>query len=65
MGILPILGILLFGTAIFLGGGLMGWLLKGLGSIFDLLLEGNRYGCGCILKVLFWIFAIMLFFVIL
>lgn len=62
MEILAIIGILFLIGVLFTGGGILGWLLKGFGGIFDLLWEGNEFGCGCILKVLFWIFIIMLLF---
>ena len=60
MEILAIIGILVLIGVLFTGGGILGWLLKGVGSIFGLLWEGNEYGCGCVLKALFWIFIIML-----
>jgi hypothetical protein len=56
MEILAIIGIIVVGLAIFTGGGILGWLLKGLGSIFELLLEG----WGSCLRVIFWIFLIFL-----
>jgi hypothetical protein len=56
MEILAIIGIIVVGLAIFTGGGILGWLLKGMGSIFDLLLEGWR---SC-LNVILWIFLIFL-----
>ena len=59
MEILAIIGIIVVGLAIFTGGGILGWLFKGLGSIFELLLEG----WGSCLRVIFWIFLILLFLI--
>ena len=43
--------ILIF-ALIFVGGGLLGWVLKGLGAIFDVLLEGSQNCLGCGLKII-------------
>ena len=58
MEVLAIIGIIIVGLAIFTGGGILGWLLKGLGAIFEFLLEG----WGSCLRVLVWIVLIILFF---
>ena len=42
MEILSFIGILLLFALLFVGGGLLGWLLKGLSEVFSFLLEG----CG-------------------
>lgn len=43
--------ILIF-ALIFVGSGLLGWVLKGLGAIFDFLLEGSQNCLGCGLKII-------------
>ena len=57
MEVLAIIGIIVVGLAIFTGGGILGWLFKGLGAIFEFLLEG----WGSCLRVIVWIILIMLF----
>lgn len=57
MEVLAIIGIIVVGLAIFTGGGILGWLFKGLGAIFEFLLEG----WGSCLRVLVWIVLIILF----
>ena len=42
MEILSFIGILLLFALLFVGGGLLGWVLKGLSEVFGFLLEG----CG-------------------
>ena len=42
MEILSFIGILLLLALLFVGGGLLGWVFKGLSHVFDFLLEG----CG-------------------
>lgn len=56
MEVLAIIGILLILLAIFTGGGILGWILRGIQGIFSLLAEGwsNIFGC------LFWAFIILL-----
>ena len=56
MEILAIIGIIVLILIIFTGGGLLGWLLKGLGVIFEFLLEG----WGSCLRVIFWIVIIFI-----
>ena len=56
MEILAIIGIIVLILIIFTGGGLLGWLLKGLGAIFEFLLEG----WGSCLRVIFWIILILI-----
>lgn len=55
MEILAIIGIIVLGLIIFMGGGILGWLLKGIGAIFDLQLEG----WGSCLRVVAWIVLIL------
>ncbi len=57
MEILAIIGILVLILIIFTCGGILGWLLKGIGAVFDLLLEG----WGSCLRVIAWIIIILLF----
>ena len=61
MEILAIIGILALILIVFTGGGILGWLLKGIGSIFELLLEG----WGSCLRVIVWIFLILLLLLVL
>lgn len=56
MEVLAIIGIIVVGLAIFTGGGILGWLFKGLGAIFEFLLEGWS---SC-LRVIFWIILIII-----
>jgi hypothetical protein len=57
MEVLAILGILVLILIIFMGGGILGWLFKGVGAIFEFLLEG----WGSCLRVIVWIVLILLF----
>ena len=56
MEVLAIIGVIIVGLAIFTGGGILGWLLKGLGAIFEFLLEG----WGSCLRVIVWIILIII-----
>ena len=55
MEILAIFGLLAIIAVVFTGGGLLGWALKGMGSIFEFLSKG----WGSCLRVIFWIFVIL------
>ena len=57
MEILAIIGILVLLLIVFTGGGILGWLFKGIGAIFEFLLEG----WGSCLRVIVWIVLILLF----
>ena len=57
MEILVIIGLIVLGLAIFTGGGILGWILKGIGGIFELLFDG----WGSCLRVIAWIILIFLF----
>ena len=57
MEVLTIIGVIVLIIIIFTGGGILGWLFKGLGAIFEFLLEG----WGSCLRVIVWIILIMLF----
>ena len=56
MEVLAIIGIIVLILIIFTGGGILGWLLKGLGAIFEFLLEG----WGSCLRVIVWIILILI-----
>ena len=57
MEILAIIGLLVLVLIFFTGGGILGWIIKGIGSIFELLLDG----WGSCLRVIAWIILILLF----
>ena len=57
MEVLAIIGILFLILIIFMSGGILGWLFKGVGAIFEFLLEG----WGSCLRVIAWIVLILLF----
>lgn len=61
MEILAIIGILVLILIVFIGGGILGWIFNGIGSIFGLLLEG----WGSCLSVIVWIILIFLFLLVL
>ena len=54
MEILIIIGLIVVILAVFTGGGILGWIFKGIGSIFELLLDG----WGSCLRVIGWIIII-------
>jgi len=57
MEILTIIGVVVLLLIIFTGGGILGWIFKGIGSVFELLFEG----WGACLRVIGWIILILLF----
>ena len=59
MEILAVIGIIALLALLFTGGGLFGWLLRGLEVIFGFLVEGNQNCLGCIIKII--VAAIFLF----
>ena len=59
MEILAIIGIIVLILIVFTGGGIIGWIFKGLGSIIDLLFEG----WGSCFRVIAWIIIILLFLI--
>jgi len=61
MEILAIIGLLVLLLIVFTGGGILGWLFKGIGAIFDLLLDG----WGSCLRVILWIIIIFCLLVVL
>ena len=50
MEILAIIGIIILGLLVFVGGGLFGWGLKGVGAVFDFLFKGWDSCIGAILS---------------
>ena len=56
MEILAVIGILIVILAVFAGGGILGWVFKGIGGIFDFLLSG----WGSCLRVIVWIIIIFM-----
>lgn len=56
MEILAIIGLIVLILVIFTGGGIIGWLFKGLGSVIELLFEG----WGACFRVIAWIIIIFL-----
>ena len=52
MTILTIIGVFVLIVLLFVGGGLLGWLIKGIEVVFSFLLEGCSHTLGCLL----WIF---------
>ncbi len=61
MEILAFIGLIVLVLILFTGGGIVGWILKGIGSIFELLLDG----WGSCLRVIVWIILIFLFLLVL
>jgi len=61
MDILAFIGLLVLVLILFTGGGILGWIIKGIGSIFELLLDG----WGSCLRVIVWIILIFLLLLVL
>jgi hypothetical protein len=59
--ILAIIGLIVLLLIVFTGGGILGWLFKGIGAIFEFLLDG----WGSCLRVVVWIILILLFLLVL
>ena len=59
MDVLTIIGIIVLLILAFVCFGLLGWVLKAFGWVFDFLQEGCSTSFGC----LFWVFIIVLFIV--
>lgn len=57
MEILAIIGLIVLVLIVFTGGGILGWVFKGIGGIFELLFDG----WGSCLRVIAWIILIFLF----
>jgi len=61
MEVLAIIGLIVLVLIVFTGGGILGWIFKGIGSIFELLLDG----WGSCLRVIVWIILIFLLLLVL
>ena len=61
MEILTIIGLIVLVLIVFTGGGILGWIFNGLGSIFEFLLDG----WGSCLRVILWIIIIFCLLVVL
>ncbi len=61
MEILTIIGLIVLVLIIFTGGGILGWLFKGIGAIFELLLDG----WGSCFRIIAWIILILLILIVL
>ena len=57
MEFLAIIGLIVLVLIVFTGGGILGWVFKGIGGIFELLFDG----WGSCLRVIAWIILIFLF----
>ncbi len=53
MTILTIIGVVVLILLLFVGGGLLGWLIKGIEMILSFLSEGCSHTLGCLLEQLF------------
>ena len=62
MKILLIIGAIVLIILLFVGFGIFGWILEGIGAIIEFLFEGLGNGLGCLLKII--LFPIIAFFVI-
>lgn len=59
MEILVIIGFLFLALLIFVGGGLFGWVLKGIGEIFGFLSQGCSTSLGCLIYVIIALFFLL------
>ena len=57
MEIFAVIGLIVLVLIVFTGGGILGWVFKGIGGIFELLFDG----WGSCLRVIAWIILIFLF----
>lgn len=57
-----IIGFILLLGVLFVGWGIFGWILRGIGAIFDFIFEGGESGCGCLLQAILW--PIIIFFIL-
>jgi hypothetical protein len=42
--------------------GNLGWILRGIGAVFELIFEGGESGCGSLLQAILW--PIIIFFIL-
>lgn len=62
MEILAVIGIIVVILVVFTGGGILGWMLRGVEMVFGFLLEGNQNCLGCFIKIIlafFFIFVVV------
>ena len=58
MGILAIIGFIVVILIVFTGGGILGWALRALEGVFNVLLEGNQNCLGCIFRIIVGLFLL-------
>lgn len=58
MEILAIFGIIALVLFLFVGGGIVGWALRALEGVFNVLLEGNQNCLGCIFRIIVGLFLL-------
>ena len=61
MTILTIVGIIVLIVLLFVGGGLLGWLIKGVEVVFSFLMDGCFHSLGCLLWIFIGICLIVVF----
>lgn len=59
MEILAIIGVIVVFALFYIGGGIIGWILKGVEGIMNFLLEGNRSCWGCLFKIIIAVIALI------
>ena len=60
MGILGLLGIIVVVLLLYVGGGLLGWIIEAISKILGFISSGWSHGCGGCLGCLWVIFIILL-----
>jgi len=61
MTILTIIGVVVLIGLLFVGGGLLGWLIKGVEVVFSFLMDGCSHTLGCLLWIFIGICLIIVF----
>ena len=59
---LTIIGIIVLIALLFVGGGLLGWLIKGVEVVFGFLMDGCGHTLGCLLWIFIGICVLVVFF---
>ena len=59
---LTIIGIVVLVALLFVGGGLLGWLIKGVEVVFGFLMDGCGHTLGCLLWIFIGICVLVVFF---
>ena len=59
---LTIIGIIVLIALLFVGGGLLGWLIKGVEVVFSFLMDGCSNTLGCLLWIFIGICVLVVFF---